>query len=199
MHIIKLLGRLWVEFVRDPWQPRFLVPLIIVNYLGALYGFYWYRHQLAVTPFYLWPLVADSPMSAVFFAAALIFYLAGRRSVLLAVLGSATVIKYGIWAAVVIVHFWLLKGTIDFVVFMIMVSHLGMALEGIIYLRRVAYTAAAAAAVAAWLLVNDAADYLGEIHPYLYFGGQFDFAMYTALALTVVIIVLLKKYLRQLP
>lgn len=197
MHAANWVGRLWGEFVNDPWQPKFVIPLVIINFLGLLYGFYWYRNQLAVTPFYLWPLVADSPVSVVFFTAALIFQLAGRRNVFLTVLGSASVIKYGIWAAAVIGHFWLLRGGIDFVVFMIMVSHLGMALEGVIYLRRVACTVFAAAAAFAWLLLNDAVDYLGGIHPYLYFSGQFDFAMYAALALTFLVTVLIKGCLSQ--
>jgi hypothetical protein len=79
--------------------------LFIVNFLGSIYGFYWYKEQLALTePKVLTLFVPDSPTASAFFTFVLLLYLCSRRSPLLEAFASITLFKYGIWAVVMI--FW---------------------------------------------------------------------------------------------
>lgn len=129
--------RLWRDFLRDPWQRRFALPLVIINLLGSVYGYYWYREQLAGTPFYAWPFVPDSPLSTTLFALALGASLAGVERVFLTIIACTASIKYGLWALAVISHFWWLGGAVTFVESMLWLSHLGMVVQGCIYLRTI--------------------------------------------------------------
>ncbi len=58
-----------------------LVCLLIINILGTIYGYYWYRYQLEQTPFYFLPFVPDSPTASLFFVFVLLGFLYKKRSV----------------------------------------------------------------------------------------------------------------------
>ncbi|EPR28178.1 putative membrane spanning protein [Geobacillus sp. WSUCF1] len=42
--------------------------LLFVNAAGTIYGYYWYRYQLADTPPVFLPFVPDSPTASLFFS-----------------------------------------------------------------------------------------------------------------------------------
>ena len=112
-----------------------MIPLVIINAVGSAYGYYWYREQLARTPYYYWPFVPDSPLSTTLVALALLLSLAGTGRLLFQTVALTASIKYGIWAVVMISHYWLQGGPLEFTEGMLWVSHLGMALQGFIYLK----------------------------------------------------------------
>lgn len=176
-----------LDFWRDPWQARFTTPLMIINVLGSVYGYYWYREQLAVTPFYFWPFVPDSPLSTTLFALALAIRLAGTGSILFQTVAFTASIKYGIWAAVVISRYWSGGGPVEFTETMLWLSHLGMAAEGAIYLKTLRFGHAVILLAGTWMLLNDLMDYGGGLHPYLFAAGQETLALATALGLTVLL------------
>lgn len=179
-----VIWHLWREFWRDPWQARFVRPLLIVNLLGSVYGFYWYHEQLAATPFYSWPFVPDSPLATTLFALALAGSLAGLKSPLLRAVACTASIKYGLWAVVVISQFWWLGGQPALAESMLWLSHLGMAAQGFVYLRRVCWSALVALFTGGWMFLNDALDYRAGLHPYLFAAGQETAAAVTATALS---------------
>ncbi|OAT80250.1 hypothetical protein A6M21_01060 [Desulfotomaculum copahuensis] len=175
---------LWREFWRDPWQARFVRPLLIINLLGSVYGFYWYHEQLAATPFYAWLFVPDSPLATTLFALALAGSLAGFKSTLLRAVACTASIKYGLWAVVVISQFWWLGGQPAPTESMLWFSHLGMAAQGFVYLRRVRWGAPVALFTGGWMFLNDALDYGAGLHPYLFAAGQETAAAITAAVLS---------------
>lgn len=167
-------------------EPRWWKVLFWVNFLGALYGFWWYRDQLIATPARLWLVVPDSPAATLLFAAFLGALLAGavpeagtagprpapgavpgtRAPVrlvgwvgLLGALAFLTNMKYGMWTAIVLPQhgFWSGRWSFDHV--HLTLSHLGMWLQGFLFLRRFRPGPAAALAAWAWVFFQDYVDY----------------------------------------
>ena len=178
---------LWREFWKAPRQPRFIVPLLVINVLGSAYGYFWYREQLAETPFYLWPFVPDSPLSTTLFAAALLLHLCGADKTMFQVLACTVSIKYGIWAVIMITHYWSSGGPVAPTETMLWLSHLGMAAEGAIFLRTYRFQINVVMITGAWMLVNDLMDYGAGLHPYLFMAGQDTLARFSAFALTILL------------
>lgn len=62
--------------------------LLIINLLGTLYGYYWYKWQLVQTPLHFLPFVPDSPTASLFFVFVLIAFLKGEKLAFNGSLGS---------------------------------------------------------------------------------------------------------------
>lgn len=182
-----MILQLWRDFRKDPWQQRFTIPLVIINVLGSLYGYYWYHEQLAGTSFHLWLFVSDSPLSSTLFALALLIRGNSPLRRLFQVIAFTAAIKYGIWAIVIITHYWALHGNIEFTEIMLWASHLGLAAEGFIFLKTLRVERIIGYITGMWMLLNDILDYLYGLHPYLFAPGQEPAALTTALILTVFI------------
>lgn len=166
---------------------RVILILVLVNGLGGVYGFWWYHGQLASTPWYLWPVVPDSPLSATLLGLALLLCYAGRRSMWLEAIACVMVMKYGAWAALVIGQFWLTKGIVVFDDVHLFISHLGMAIEGVIYAGVFRVPVVAAVVAIGWAVVNDLCDYGLGVYPRLQDPGMVAWAMGYAIGLTVVV------------
>ncbi|HBT48255.1 MAG TPA: DUF1405 domain-containing protein [Peptococcaceae bacterium] len=172
----------------NPHRPWFLKTLLVVNLLGSLYGYYWYREQLAATPWIWWIFTPDSPLSTSLFTLALTLALKGKGSPFLRLLAAAGVIKYGLWAAVVITDYWLKGGPAELLEAMLCLSHLGMALEGLIFIRHWPFGRRHVLGVGGWLVLNDYVDYALGWHPYLFRPDQEGLAAVTAVALSGLLI-----------
>jgi len=194
-----MLFNLWRDFWRNPWQARFMLPLIVINLAGSVYGYYWYAQQLASTPFYYWPFVSDSPFSTTLFTFALIARLRGWRNDWLPVVAFVCCLKYGFWAVVLISHYWFAKGTVTPVETALWLSHWGMVLEGWAYLHTLELKRTAVVGSVFWLAANDFLDYAGGLHPYLFTSGQLPVAMVTAIGLTLMITLILFFKKRNIP
>lgn len=184
---MNLLIKLWRDFRRDPWQGRFTLPLVIINILGAAYGYYWYREQLAATPFYFWPFVPDSPLATTLFSLALIVRGNTGVALLFRTVAFTASIKYGIWAVVIISQYWSGGGPVELTEMMLWLSHLGMAAQGAIFLITISPRRPMITLTAVWMLLNDFMDYGLGLHPYLFAAGQERIAMEAALGLTVLV------------
>ncbi|MHB8171063.1 MAG: DUF1405 domain-containing protein [Thermincolia bacterium] len=156
--------------------------------MGSIYGYYWYRYQLAETPWYLWPLIPDSPLSSTLFMVAMYFWLKGKLNPVFGLLAFLMVIKYGIWAVVINLHYWYITGVFTFENWMLTLSHAGMALEGYLFLRDYSFGRWALYIAGLWLVIQDFADYLFGLHPYLFDESQWNLALITAIVLTFCII-----------
>ncbi|MCL5057404.1 MAG: DUF1405 domain-containing protein [Actinobacteria bacterium] len=189
------LRRHWRSFLSNPWQPRYILLILAINIPGSVYGYYWYAEQLASTPKRLLLFVPDSPLATTLLSFVLILALLGHRNLFFSLLALAACIKYGLWAAVVISDFWLGGGAVGWETVLLWFSHLGMAAQGVIYMRAGPFVfpargmARAAAVVSAWMLLNDFMDYHLGIHPYLYYYGQEPMAAVSAWGLSATVII----------
>lgn len=174
---------------RNPFRRWFMISLIVVNLLGSVYGYYWYSGQLEATPVPLWLFTFDSPLSTTLFALALIGVLMGKESKLLQLVAYTGVIKFGIWASVVILDFWLAGGAPTAIVTFLLLSHIGMAMEGWVFIRHLDVPVWNVVFLALWFITGDYLDYVIGIHPYLYYPGQFMVAAITAVALSIILLI----------
>lgn len=155
--------------------------LVIFNGLGTIYGYMWYGHQLIYTienyPDWLLPFVPDSPTASLFFTFALIFllypsFLSPLRSwpwlrATIEALGVITSIKYGIWAVTMIVWGAALGDQLNWQHYMLIASHLAMAVEAMLYVRHFSIVKTTALFALSWLLLNDTIDYSFGVFPWL--------------------------------
>lgn len=141
--------------------------LLLVNGFGTVYGYWWYRDQLAATPVLAWPVVPDSPTATALFALFLAAVLRGREIPALSAFAFLTSVKYGLWTPAVMAQYWLATGRATFESVHLSLSHLGMALETFIYMRAFPPRRAAVLVAGAWLGFNDFADYALGFHPVL--------------------------------
>ncbi len=75
-----------------------LIALFIVNVLGTIYGYYWYKSQLFETPDWLRIFVPDSPTASLFFCFVLLLWIFNKQNGLIEALAYVSLVKYGIWA-----------------------------------------------------------------------------------------------------
>ncbi|OGX68471.1 MAG: hypothetical protein A2189_07950 [Paenibacillus sp. RIFOXYA1_FULL_44_5] len=153
---------------------------IWVNLAGTVYGYYWYWEQIKQTmeqyPWWYVLFVPDSPTASLFFTAGLVFlwFVSGqavRTRVVLrkwveayAVVSS---IKYGVWAVTMILEAANQGDPLIWQDWMLIFSHLGMAVEGFLFAFVFTYEALHVAAAEIVLLFNDYMDYGHSIYPWL--------------------------------
>jgi uncharacterized membrane protein YpjA len=178
-----LVNLLWL----NPFRRWFLVIMAVINLAGSSVGYYWYSPQLAVTPWYWWPLVTDSPLSTTLMGVVLVALSFGRRISFLPLIAYTTVIKYGLWAAVIVFDYWLRGGNQDLLLWMLFLSHLGMALQGFLFWRHLQATRKEGLAAIMWMSLNDLVDYGGGLHPGLYVPGQLPLAAVSGILLTILL------------
>lgn len=146
-------------------QRSVLWTLLIINSIGTIYGYDWYRYQLADTPIHFLPFVPDSPTASLFFTFVLIGFIIGKNFGLFEALAAITLFKYGIWAVGMNIGGIAVTGQISIENMMLIFSHLGMAIQGILYapfyrIKRVHYLLATI-----WTFHNDVIDYLFAMFP----------------------------------
>lgn len=176
-------ARKWPWLRRVTGDRRALLALVIVNLFGTVYGFYWYRDQLALTPLTSWPFVPDSPTATLLFALFGLVFLLGRPGVerkpgpvLLQGFAYLANFKYGLWTPAIMIHLWLTTGQLDFESVHLSLSHLGMAIQALLYAFTHPPRAFPVALAGAWLFLNDYLDYGRGLHPFLPAPGSEAFA-----------------------
>ncbi|MBM7577422.1 DUF1405 domain-containing protein [Jeotgalibacillus terrae] len=154
------------EFIYSWLSNRyFLILLFIVNLLGTVYGYYWYRYQLVETEPIFLIFVPDSPTASLFFTIVIFGYLIKKQWPLIEALAIITLFKYGIWAVVMNVLTWSVTGEMSAVAWMLVISHAAMALQGLLYAPYYRIKRWHIAAAAIWTLHNDVIDYVYMQYP----------------------------------
>ncbi len=174
-------GPILTFIIERPWV---MVVLILVNLIGTVYGFYWYKDQLAATPWHLWVFTPECPIQALLFAIVLSLRLCGRSYNLLNVVTFLGLIKYGAWTVLILGYHELTGGTLTMLQWGLLVSHIGMVVEGAVFLPLV-YPRALLALVPLWFGFMDYLDYVVGIHPTLPGPGQFNVALLFAVTGTL--------------
>lgn len=148
--------------------------LFIINLIGTIYGYIWYGWQLEITPAIFLPFVPDSPTASLFFTIFLGLYLLGRQNGYIEALAVVSLFKYGIWAVVMNLLTIAVAGSLSWQGYMLIASHLGMAIQGLLYapLYRVKLRHLAVAAIV--VLHNDIIDYVFDMMPI--YGNLMDYS-----------------------
>ncbi|HEX6988059.1 MAG TPA: DUF1405 domain-containing protein [Bacillota bacterium] len=167
-----------------PHHRGWLRVLTAVNVLGSIYGFNWYVRQLAVTPWYLWPVTPDSPLSSLGFGIYLALRLGGRAAPWFAALVQLATFKYGLWTVVVLGQYVLATGDANPELLLLVATHGGMALEAYLLMRADPAPTPALALALGWLTLNDGFDYLVGTHPTVPNPAVIDLVAVEAVALT---------------
>src|SRR5699024_5607877 len=112
---------------------RFIFILFLINLFGTIYGYIWYKGQLAQTPLIFLPFVPDSPTASLFFTIFLAFYLFNKNVPYIEALALTSLFKYGIWAVVMNILTLTINGSLSWEGYMLIASHGAMALQGLLY------------------------------------------------------------------
>lgn len=139
--------------------------LLLVNILGTIYGYYWYKGQLSQTEAKFLIFVPDSPTASLFFTIALLAWLLRKNWKLMEALALITLVKYGLWAVVMNVWTYVENDYLGWMGWMLVVSHFAMALQAILYIPYYRFTWVHIIIAAVWTLHNDVIDYVFDQMP----------------------------------
>lgn len=110
---------------------------------------------------------AGQPDGKSFFTIVMLGFLFKRNLPLIEALAIITLFKYGIWAVVMNLLVLNETGVLDTVGYMLILSHLGMAVQGLLYAPFYRFKAWHLAAAAVWTLHNEIIDYVfGQMPKY---------------------------------
>lgn len=144
---------------------RFLIILFLTNLFGTIYGFMWYESQLAITPPIFLAFVPDSPTASLFFTIFLLFFLLNKKAPYIEALAITSLFKYGIWAVVMNVLTLVVEGSLNWQGYMLIASHAGMAMQGLLYAPHYSIKLRHLAVAGIWILHNDIIDYVFNMMP----------------------------------
>lgn len=139
---------------------RVLWLLFLANAAGTIYGYIWYGWQLRDTPPAFWLFVPDSPTASLFFLFVLLAFLWRKHWPYVEALAMVTLFKYGIWAVAMNLLVLIVNGSLPWQGYMLMASHLAMAIEGILYAPFYQFKWKHLLVAAVWALHNDIIDYV---------------------------------------
>lgn len=167
-------------------KPYFLLMLFCINLTGSIYGFYWYRQQISDTPSILKVFVPDSPTASLLFTLAILMILIKKPRPFVIMMACAWLIKYGLWAVIINTHYFFIGGDYTFTNFHLTLSHLGMALEGFIFINEVnVINKSYILTLTVLMIISDAVDYTLGIHPWLFAQSQWNIACVSIILLTL--------------
>lgn len=161
---------------------QILFTLLVVNIFGTIYGYIWYGYQLKETPGIFLPFVPDSPTASLFFVFVLLALLFKKNCGFMEALAIITLFKYGVWAVIMNILTLITTGHLSLSGYMLIASHLGMAIQGLLYspFYRIKLWHLIFAAI--WTVHNEIIDYVfgmmpryGNLMEYMNFIGYFTF------------------------
>lgn len=179
-------------FYKLMFNRTFLILLLAGNFIGTVYGYYWYRGQLSQTEWYFIPFVPDSPTATLFLCIVIVLLLLNKKSGLIDALAFTTLIKYGVWAVVMNFLTFIEIGMVTNVGLMLIASHGIMAIQAFMFLPYFEVKQWHIYVTAIWLFHNDVIDYVYRQYPvYGSLDQYFEHIGYFAFWLTVIVLALL--------
>lgn len=154
--IIKLLRQRVIIFI-----------LLIANLIGTIYGYWWYKDQLAITPPHFYVFVPDSPTASLFLVFVLGMFLMKKNWPLMEAFAAVTLIKYGIWAVVMNVAAGMAGATLTWENYMLIASHAAMASQALLFAPYFRIKSWHLIVASVWTLHNDIIDYVFGMHPWV--------------------------------
>lgn len=166
----------WFYRILLNYRP-FLLVVFLVNVLGTIYGYIWYWDQIVETittmPAWLVLFVPDSPTASLWFTVSLGILLFAPKSAssyiagLIAALGAISSVKYGVWAVAMNAAVAYQGEPLVWEEWMLIASHLGMAVEALLFIGRFRVRPAHLVISLGLLFFNDFLDYNELIYPWL--------------------------------
>ncbi|MCI3984976.1 DUF1405 domain-containing protein [Bacillus vallismortis] len=153
----------WFQYVLG--QRPLLILVLAINFLGTVYGYYWYLPQLMETPARFLIFVPDSPTATFFFLFVLLGFIMKRNAPLFEALALVTLVKYGLWAVAMNLLVLAVTGDLPWEGYMLIASHFAMAVQGVLYSPYYRFSIGHLAIAAVWTLHNDVIDYLFDMMP----------------------------------
>ncbi|WP_190324635.1 lipoprotein heptaprenylglyceryl N-acetyltransferase LhaT [Bacillus atrophaeus] len=153
----------WFQFLLG--QRPMLLLVLAVNFLGTVYGYYWYLPQLLETPARFLVFVPDSPTATFFFLFVLLSFLMKRNAKLFEALALVTLVKYGLWAVGMNLLVLFVTNELPWQGYMLIGSHFAMAVQGALYSPYFRFRLWHLVLAAIWTLHNDVIDYLFGMMP----------------------------------
>lgn len=144
-----------------------IAALLIVNVLGTIYGYWWYKAQLEITPPVFLIFVPDSPTASLFFCIVLFLFLLKKNNGLIEALASVTLIKYGLWAVAMNISAGIAGAELSWQNYMLIASHFGMALQAVLFAPYYRIKNWQLIVVALWTVHNDIIDYVYGMYPWV--------------------------------
>ncbi|WP_445429358.1 DUF1405 domain-containing protein [Bacillus atrophaeus] len=195
----------WFQFLLG--QRPMLLLVLAVNFLGTVYGYYWYLPQLLETPARFLVFVPDSPTATFFFLFVLLSFLMKRNAKLFEALALVTLVKYGLWAVGMNLLVLFVTGELPWQGYMLIGSHFAMAVQGVLYSPYFRFRLWHLVLAAIWTLHNDVIDYLFGMMPqysmlsdYMTYIGYATFWLSLfSIALAYYLVVLKKQMKLDLP
>ncbi|WP_370514421.1 DUF1405 domain-containing protein [Alteribacillus sp. YIM 98480] len=154
-------------FIKFLGMPSILTLLLIVNILGTIYGYWWYKVQLEQTPSIFLIFVPDSPTASLFFCIVLVLFLSKKSNGLIEALALVTLIKYGLWAVVMNIAGGAFGDELQWQNYMLIASHFGMAVQAVLFSPYYRIKVWHLMVTAVWTLHNDIIDYVYGMHPWV--------------------------------
>ncbi|MFQ6105524.1 MAG: DUF1405 domain-containing protein [Candidatus Hydrothermarchaeaceae archaeon] len=140
---------------------------MLINLLGTLFGFLYYRAMLSAAPLWLWVFIPDSPMSTLLFGVSIFLILIGKKRNILSFVSCVYVMKYGFWTIFVILFYpehFLSPANFYFSILMILL-HFGMLVEPLLILHTIEVRKSYLTFSVLWFLLNDYFDYIVGTNP----------------------------------
>ena len=144
-------------------------PIIIVNLIGTIFGFWYYMPQFSNEPFLMWIFVPDSPVATLFFSLSLVLWQLKKDSILVSTLAFIGCIKLGLWTSYCLILFFSSFSYLDPLMYHFLLwSHLAMVLQAFLILRYTSFSTNALIVGIFWYGLNDLVDYfipiIGQPH-----------------------------------
>jgi uncharacterized membrane protein YpjA len=172
-------------------ERRWWWALLVINFFGSLFGFWWYKGQLAATPVKYWLIVPDSPGSTFLLCIWLSLLLAGvdwRKPGMqwLGAIAFVSNMKYGLWTATVLPQAGIKYGW-DFDFIHLSLSHGAMWVQAMIFARFYKPSLAPAVGALLFMWFQDLIDYFVlNTHPTLPYESELAYARGMAILLSTV-------------
>ncbi|RLG15859.1 MAG: hypothetical protein DRN71_00020 [Candidatus Nanohalarchaeota archaeon] len=142
--------------------------LIFVNIVGTLFGFWYYKFQLASTPLVKLVFVPDCPIYTLLFACFLVLHFMGKKSAILATVTFIGLVKYGFWTVLVISLYCEYYAASDLFLYVVLfILHIGMIAQAYVIPQISGFSKDALMIALVWFLANDVMDYFFGTAPYL--------------------------------
>ncbi|WP_435099491.1 DUF1405 domain-containing protein [Halarchaeum sp. P4] len=139
---------------------RLVWPVVLANFLGTLFGFWYYIPQFSAEPLLAWPFVPDSPTATLFVAASFALWATGRDRQWVHALAFFGCLVLGLWTPYTLLVFADGFGYLAWPMYaFLFTSHVAMAVEAFVIHRYADFTVRAVAVAFAWYIVNLVLDY----------------------------------------
>ena len=164
--MVESLAELYNRIRLRVLTPPVVALIVAIDVFSFVAGcLFWYGSQLPQTPWWAWVFVPDCPLFALLGGIALIGLLTGRRFSLFESIVAMGSIKYAIWTIVAWVLYYAEARTMPFVGIVMIVSHIGLAVQGLFILSFLRLDVRVALLSGAWFLLSDYMDYGLGFHP----------------------------------